>query len=130
MSSERTGSFKKSPELYKSTLEHAGQQLYLPMEELKSGLFTGRWSQGSELVEQLKEANINCAGQEALRILEWNCKTLNENKEVWLPFENYGIYDKFLEPLLKILEANKAPPIPAVQDFLEIAHTCITLSII
>jgi hypothetical protein len=62
----------------------------------------------------------NCAGQEAWRILERNCKTFND-KELWLPFENYGIYDKFLEPLIKVLEANEAPTIPAVQDFLETA---------
>ncbi|KAH7221404.1 hypothetical protein BKA60DRAFT_595331 [Fusarium oxysporum] len=72
MSSERTGSFKKFPELYKFTLEHDGQ-LDFPVEELKSGLITGRWSQGSEL------------------------------------------------PLIKVLEANEAPTIPAVQDFLETA---------
>lgn len=29
------------------------------------------------------------------------------------------MFDQFLDTLLKILEPNKAPPIPAVQDFLE-----------
>ncbi|KNB03759.1 hypothetical protein FOXG_06141 [Fusarium oxysporum f. sp. lycopersici 4287] len=61
MSSERTGSFKTFSELYKFTLEHDGQ-LDFPVEELKSGLTTGRWSQGSELVEQLKEGYIKLCG--------------------------------------------------------------------
>lgn len=29
------------------------------------------------------------------------------------------MFDQFLDTLLKILEPNKAPPIPALQDFLE-----------
>ncbi|EXA47175.1 hypothetical protein FOVG_04385 [Fusarium oxysporum f. sp. pisi HDV247] len=65
MSSERTGSFKKFPELYKFTLEHDGQ-LDFPVEKLKSGLITGRWSQGSELVEQLKEGYIKLCGTRSL----------------------------------------------------------------
>ncbi|KAF4500812.1 2og-fe oxygenase superfamily [Fusarium agapanthi] len=121
MSSERTSSIKKFPELYKFALEHAGQQLDFPIEELRSDLITGRRSQGTELVELLKDAYVNSAGQEALRILERNFNTFNENKELWLPFENYDICDEFLEPLIKVLESNEAPTIPAVQDFLEIA---------
>ncbi|KAJ4161282.1 hypothetical protein BFJ70_g9577 [Fusarium oxysporum] len=65
MSSERTGSFKKFPELYKFTHEHDGQ-LDFPVEKLKSGLITGRWSQGSEFVEQLKEGYIKLCGTRSL----------------------------------------------------------------
>ncbi|KAF9777669.1 hypothetical protein IL306_004345 [Fusarium sp. DS 682] len=121
ISSERTGSFKKSSELYNSTLECAGKQLCPSVEELKSHSFWVGWSVCMELTELLKEAYLNCAGQEALRVLELNCKTFNKNKEVWLPDHNYGIYNNFLVPLLKILEANKVPPLPAVQDFWEIS---------
>ncbi|KAF4954789.1 hypothetical protein FGADI_5087 [Fusarium gaditjirri] len=111
----RLVSFTKSPELYKSSLEHAGQQLDFTVEDLKSGLAMRLWSRGSQLIELLKEAHVNGARQETLRILEWNCKTFNENKELWLRRENHGIYDNCLKPpLIKILEADEARTIPAV----------------
>ncbi|SCO85503.1 uncharacterized protein FRV6_09630 [Fusarium oxysporum] len=104
MSSERTGSFKKFPELYKFTLEHDGQ-LDFPVEKLKSGLITGRWSQGSELVEQLKEGYIKLCGTRSLA-------------DIGAELQNFQRQQGALAP---VLEANEAPTIPAVQDFLETA---------
>ncbi|KAF5638530.1 hypothetical protein F25303_7645 [Fusarium sp. NRRL 25303] len=121
MPSQRNVLYDKLPELYKSILDHGGQQLCFTVEEVRSRLSKDWWLQGWKLIEQLKEAYINSVAHEALRLLEQSCKTLNDNKEIWLPEDNYGMFDQFLDTLLKILEANKAPPIPAVQDFLETA---------
>ncbi|QGI60785.1 hypothetical protein CEK26_004756 [Fusarium fujikuroi] len=120
MSSQRNVLDDKLPELYKSILDHGGQQLCFTVEEVRSRLSKDWWLQGWKLIEQLKEAYINSAAHGALCLLEQSCKTLNDNKEFWLLEDNYGMFDQFLDTLLKILEANKAPPVPAVQDFLEI----------
>ncbi|KAF4333557.1 2og-fe oxygenase superfamily [Fusarium beomiforme] len=75
------GSFKESPDLYKSTLECAGKQLCLSAEEPKYRPVGSRSGVGLELIQLLKEACLNCAGREALQVLELNCVAFHDNKE-------------------------------------------------
>lgn len=62
MSSQRNVLYNKLPKLYKSTLDHGGQQLCFTVEEVRSRLSEGWWFQGWKLIEQLKEAYINSRG--------------------------------------------------------------------
>ncbi|EWG42050.1 hypothetical protein FVEG_15380 [Fusarium verticillioides 7600] len=85
MLSQRGLLYKKFPEPYKSALVHGGQQLCFAVKEVRSYLSKTSWHQGSQLIGELKAAYLSSAGHGALRILEQSCKTLNDNKEFWLP---------------------------------------------
>ncbi|KAG5663343.1 hypothetical protein KAF25_001279 [Fusarium avenaceum] len=118
---------RNADQLYKSIIQHGGQQLCLSETDLTPNAQEdkdegyGYRTPCQKFVRMLDEGYINSIGQETLALLEQSCKILIERKNFWSSVSPQHLRRDFLEPLIKVLKTHNVPPIPAVQGFFEIA---------
>ncbi|KAJ4266459.1 hypothetical protein NW762_004443 [Fusarium torreyae] len=127
ISLERHSYFRNAKELYKCVIEHGAQNLCLSGPDLLSSAYRYDGSDLSydtpckKFVRMLEESYINGAGQEALGLLEQSCSRLAERGTTWPLVTSACLTNDFLVPLVQALETNNVPPVPAVQEVLDVA---------